>query len=406
MTDRARGAGLWLELGQIEEAQRGDDAAALAAYVRAGELDPKSVPALQAAARLHARARSPSRRPRRRLLAAALALDRQVGALRDAHAISAQAATSLRYDVLRYQVAVESAATPAAIALPPVDPHAPIPVVNFTPVAPQMFPRQAVQAFCGAALALAGGEMISPDHWYWAVFAAFAVFTRAPTAGHSFARAVARLAGTVIGAVVGFAIADAAQPHTYVELALLFVGLGIAYYFLKVSYAVTLVFFTICLALLYSVMGQFSPHLLLVRLGLTGVGAAAGVIAATLVLPVRTPVFVARQAAAVFDATAHTFRALRAGNPADIVDAVRRVDAAVDHLMDAVEALRGLHEPSRRRFAATIARITGIADRLRRVVVLRADPVRPRAHRHAAGMSLASAGDVTRFAGSDTERPS
>jgi tetratricopeptide (TPR) repeat protein len=56
MTDRPRAAALWLELGQIEEGQRADDGAALAAYLRAAELDPKSVPALQAAARLHRKA--------------------------------------------------------------------------------------------------------------------------------------------------------------------------------------------------------------------------------------------------------------------------------------------------------------------------------------------------------------
>jgi hypothetical protein len=52
--------------------------------------------------------------------------------------------------------------------------------------------------------------------------------------------------------------------------------------------------------MLYSMMGQFSPGLSYLRLELTVVGAIAGAVAATLILPTRTHVFVVHQTAIFF----------------------------------------------------------------------------------------------------------
>jgi uncharacterized membrane protein YgaE (UPF0421/DUF939 family) len=197
------------------------------------------------------------------------------------------------------------------------------------------------------------------------------VFNRAPTVGHTFTRAMARIGGTMLGVVLGIGIAHATRPHTHVELALLLVGIGAAYYFIIVSYLWTLVFFTICLALLYSMMGDFSPNVLYLRLGLTTVGATAGVIAAALILPVRTSRFVARQEALVFKGIADTFTALGEGRAPDIITALRQVDAAVEQLLDGLEALRRSHERWSRPLATTVARTIQLSERLRRVVIAR-----------------------------------
>jgi len=327
--------------------------------------------ALTAAAELHVRAGGESPRQQRRLLAAALAMDREVAALAETGALTSKRAHTLRTAILRYQVAAEDGVVSANIPLPELDDRAPVPIVNFHPTAPALFTRQAVQALAGAALALAAGEFLSQDHWYWAVLAAFVVFNRAPTVGHTFTRAMARIGGTMLGVVLGIAIARATWPHTHVELALLLVGLGAAYYFIIVSYLWTLVFFTICLALLYSMMGDFSPNVLYLRLGLTTVGATAGVIAAALILPVRTSPFVARQEALVFDGLADTFGALRDGSAPKVITALRQVDAAVAHLIDGRDALRRSHERWSQPLATTVDCTIRLSERLRRVAIAR-----------------------------------
>jgi uncharacterized membrane protein YgaE (UPF0421/DUF939 family) len=341
--------------------------------------------AVEAAARLHvASGADPTRRLRtqRGLFYAGLAMDREVTALAEAGAIGRQDATLLRRRILEVQrdAGAVSGARLASITLPVVNPAAPIPIVNFNPLPSyqrlpgariDMYTRQAIQALCGTALALAGGEWVSRERWYWAVVTAFVVFSRAPTANHTISRAFERVAGTALGLAIGLVIAEVLPSSAAVALPVIFICAGVAYYFLKTAYGVTLVCFTVALAMLYSMMGQFSPGLLYLRLGLTVVGALAGAVAATFILPTRTQLFVVHQASIFFGDVSAVMACGARRSACDHIDVIRRMDASLEHLINAATALRqaSAWRPSDRSLVRLTDRASAIADRLRRAAV-------------------------------------
>jgi uncharacterized membrane protein YccC len=61
-----------------------------------------------------------------------------------------------------------------------------------------------------------------------------------------------------------------------------------AFYFIQITYAVTIFWFTIALALLYSLLGRFSVDLLVLRIEETVIGAVIGIAVAVLLLSTST----------------------------------------------------------------------------------------------------------------------
>lgn len=148
--------------------------------------------------------------------------------------------------------------------------------------------RPAVQATVAAGLALVAGQAVSSTRGYWAVLAAFVVFTRATTLGATLLRAWQRVLGTVAGVIVGLFLAHAVQGHAYIELSLLFGCMFVAYYTLQVAQAWMVASMTTLVAVLYSLLGLFSPELLYLRVIETLIGAGAGALVAALVFPATT----------------------------------------------------------------------------------------------------------------------
>ncbi|MGO4475497.1 FUSC family protein [Massilia sp. 2TAF26] len=148
--------------------------------------------------------------------------------------------------------------------------------------------RRALQA-CAAALgAIVAGRALSPSHWYWAVFAAFVVFTRTVTIGQTLSGAWRQVLATVVGVCVGIAAAELVHGNRTVELVLLFAFVGSGFYAFRGLQNVYVVLLSAMLAMLYELMGMNSPGLLILRLEETLIGAAAAVLSASLVLPVHT----------------------------------------------------------------------------------------------------------------------
>lgn len=148
--------------------------------------------------------------------------------------------------------------------------------------------RRALQATLAVGLAMGLGTLVSPVRWAWACIAAFLVFNRATTVGDSVQRAWHRVLGTVVGVLAGIALAHVVSGHPRVELVTLFVCIFIGYYLMRLSYAWMVLFVTAELALLYSLLGRYSPDLLLLRLLETMVGAASGALVAWTIFPTRT----------------------------------------------------------------------------------------------------------------------
>jgi uncharacterized membrane protein YccC len=145
--------------------------------------------------------------------------------------------------------------------------------------------RQAFQVTTASALAIAGGHLLSPHLWYWAVVAAWVVFIRTESTGEVLLQSVRRLAGTVLGVVFGYGLAALAGVYGPVLLMVLLLCMFGMFYTPAQAYWAVTFFITGTLSMLLALMGTFSTQVLLLRVQETALGVACGLLAAVLVLP-------------------------------------------------------------------------------------------------------------------------
>jgi Fusaric acid resistance protein-like len=143
------------------------------------------------------------------------------------------------------------------------------------------------------AVAAAVGSVLSERRFYWAVIAVFIAFMGANTSGEQVTKAVNRVLGTIIGILLGSVLAHAIGASLW-SLAVIVLAIGFGVYFIRVSYALMVIGVTVMVSQLYVQLGEFSNHLLVLRLEETTIGAIVAALAALVVFPVRT-----RQAARV-----------------------------------------------------------------------------------------------------------
>jgi hypothetical protein len=148
--------------------------------------------------------------------------------------------------------------------------------------------RQAIQVAVAAALAIVVGEVVSPSHWYWAAIAAFVIFAGTNSWAETLDKGWQRLLGTVLGVPSGVLVATLVSGNTIASLAMIFVCLFCAFYFMKVTYSLMTFWISTMLALMYGLLGEFTYGLLLLRIEETAIGAVIGIAAAVLVLPINT----------------------------------------------------------------------------------------------------------------------
>jgi len=177
------------------------------------------------------------------------------------------------------------------------------------------------------------GEAISGSRWYWAVLTAFIVFAGANTRGSILTRAYRRVAGTLIGLVVGFALVLLVHSDPRVLILLCAAGVFGMLYFSAVQYAYSAFCTTIMLVAMYGLLGILNGHVLELRLGETIVGAVIGVLCAYLIFSSSSrPALMAKVDAyfaaldALFDAARDALTAI--GRDAPLLAAVHRLDKA------------------------------------------------------------------------------
>ena len=161
--------------------------------------------------------------------------------------------------------------------------------------------RRAVQAAVATGLALLVGTLVTSTHQYWAALAAFLVLGGTTTIEETVMKGAERVAGTVIGAVIGFEIAIFTGADPFVVLPLVVVCIFAGMYLRPVSYALMVFWMTIMLALLYELIGALTTETLPVRVGETVIGAVVALGAAALLLPVRTRQKVTRDGVALLE---------------------------------------------------------------------------------------------------------
>ena len=232
--------------------------------------------------------------------------------------------------------------------------------------------RRALQA-CGAALgALAAGYAISPSHWYWAVFAAFVVFTRSTTVGQTLSGAWRQVLASLAGVCLGVLLAELVHGNRGVELTLLFVFVAFGFYAFKGMQNIYTVLLTAMLAMLYELMGMNSPQMLLLRLTETATGALIAVLGARLILPVHTEDESDRKGADLLRAAGHLLASsFDDGKRAPLHEAMRELDRKLQALRQALGPVTGAEYPAAKTdHRARLHGLSRIAFCIRHVVAL------------------------------------
>lgn len=155
------------------------------------------------------------------------------------------------------------------------------------PLAPTTI--QAIQATAAGALSLYLGTLVSPDHPYWTLLAAFVVFSNATSVGKVYQRAFHRVLGTMLGALVGFWLATQVVHAPILTVILIFLCVFWAFYLFTRFYAAMVFFITIMLALMYGLLlGGVTPQLMAARVLDTLIGAGVGLVMSILIFPTYT----------------------------------------------------------------------------------------------------------------------
>ncbi|MEU6388348.1 FUSC family protein [Streptomyces sp. NPDC046939] len=148
--------------------------------------------------------------------------------------------------------------------------------------------RQAVQATVGAGFALAVGQLLSDQRWYWAVGATWWVFVNTTSRGETLVRGFRRFLGTVLGIVLGFLVAVPLHDEPVAAAVVIALSVFGIFYTAAVSYTWMMLAVTTMASMLYGLLGVLDPGLLALRVAETAVGALGAVLAVLLVLPVTT----------------------------------------------------------------------------------------------------------------------
>ncbi|MEU6548593.1 FUSC family protein [Streptomyces sp. NPDC046859] len=213
--------------------------------------------------------------------------------------------------------------------------------------------RAAVQVAVGSLLAIVGGELLSRDRWYWAVLTCWIVFLNTASTGEILVKGSRRLVGTVLGVLAGIVLAGAVGHHTGTAFALVLLFVFAMFYSAPLSYTLSSFFVTAALGLLYTLLHTYSLSVLVLRIGETALGAACGLIAAAVVLPVRTDRRTDELLATVLrrleEVTNSAVDQLSGGPPGDLMDQARDLDQALADLRSAVQPLTHPATPLRAR---------------------------------------------------------
>ncbi|WP_245843820.1 FUSC family protein [Oceanobacillus rekensis] len=149
--------------------------------------------------------------------------------------------------------------------------------------------KKAYQALVAGTLAIIVGQFISPAQPYWILLSTFVVLLGTQSTGRIYAKGFQRSFGTIIGAILGFALAKLVSGYSTLEILAIFLVLFLAYYLITVSYTVMSVFITMMLAFLYDIlMGGITLSLIGARVIDTIAGAVIALAVSSIIFPTKT----------------------------------------------------------------------------------------------------------------------
>ncbi|MGH3797808.1 MAG: FUSC family protein [Pseudonocardiaceae bacterium] len=197
--------------------------------------------------------------------------------------------------------------------------------------------RQAIQVALATGLAIAVGDVLSGQRYYWAVLAAFIAFTGTATTAETMTKAFNRTLGTMVGLLAAIPVVALTGASVPVVLPVVLISIFFGFYLLQISYALMIFFITLVVGELYALIGTFTAQLMFLRLEETAVGGALGCAVALLVLPTHTRVAVAASRRDLL-AALQTLLADLAGwlrspdSPTDLAAQARALDAQLHQM--------------------------------------------------------------------------
>lgn len=201
--------------------------------------------------------------------------------------------------------------------------------------------KMALQLAAALAAAFAAGRGMFGMHWTWTVLTAFIVSSGNRGRADVTQKAILRVAGAVGGTLIATALANAFPAGDDWSVVTIFAVLTVALWLRPVSYAFWAAGMTAALALLYGFYGEHGTHLLVDRLQGILIGAAIGVAAAWVVLPIRNVDVIRRQLSIALGAIASSL-ADSAGFTDEKVATIRESTRAAELASGSVRWLRAL----------------------------------------------------------------
>jgi uncharacterized membrane protein YccC len=207
------------------------------------------------------------------------------------------------------------------------------------------YSRVAIQMSVAVTVALLLGDALSGRRFYWAVIAAFVTFMGANNAGEQLRKGFFRVAGTVVGVLLGAVGAHLVGDRTDIAIAVILVALFFGLYLTRISYAFMVIGITVMVSQLYVQLDEFTNSLLALRLEETALGAAVTAVTVMCVLPLRTG-RVARVAARQYLQTLvevaeqAVLRITDPGSDLDLRVGIRRLDGDYQTLVTTLLPLR------------------------------------------------------------------
>jgi uncharacterized membrane protein YccC len=253
-------------------------------------------------------------------------------------------ATVIAYRAVQAHLALRHITTNALERAHAIDPEPETPDVEESPgLNPST--KAAIQVAVATSAATILGELISPDRWYWAVLTAFLVFTGVSTRGEILTRAGHRIVGTIAGVVAGVLLATLIGDHPPVQIVVLVLCVFCAFYLVTVAYAWLTFFVTVLLAMLYGLLGDFSVHVLELRIAETAAGGLVGIASAYFIFSTGTRSTFVEKVGVYLDRMIDLIEAsvesvVVPGGETDLVAETRRLDNALQDVITAGKPLQ------------------------------------------------------------------
>lgn len=153
-------------------------------------------------------------------------------------------------------------------------------------LAPEL--RASIQIGVASVIAITVGDALNGQRFYWGLLATFLAFMATTNNGEQIRKVLFRMGGTAIGIVIGDVAVRLTGNNTAVVLTLVLVALFLGIYLIRINYMFMVIGITVTMSQLYVQLGEFSWHLLTLRLAETAIGVGAVVITVLFVVPLRS----------------------------------------------------------------------------------------------------------------------